>query len=245
MLKIRFYFFLNTIAFVALVFHPQFCLAQAYSGNACAGKMSAELKSQFQLGHLPAQDGIPFSFYEKFSSSYLQVPPQKLSAQKLEFADEEEQAIQHDKESCQFTVRSLSDADPKTAWCEGVPGDGLDEVALIFTPVVAKMKIWNGYGKSPEAFQNNNRVKKIRIIIFEGANFTTAFSTSEENHVPSLIRRAQQDFELKDVNAFQNITLTHLPQVAPDRQLVLGIQILAVYRGSQFQDTCLSAVQSQ
>ncbi|TDX44496.1 NADase-type glycan-binding domain-containing protein [Orenia marismortui] len=63
---------------------------------------------------------------------------------------------------------NLIDEDPKTAWIEGVEGDGIGEYLTFYflrAIDIEGMKILNGYAKSNKLFEVNNRIKALELII--------------------------------------------------------------------------------
>lgn len=114
---------------------------------------------------------------------------------------------------------NLLDGDAATAWAEGKPGPGLGEsVVLRFRSPrkVTGVRVTNGYGKSAALFRQNGRAKELRI---QGDGF------------PPLV------VPLADAPKEQTIPLT-LPRPVES----LRFEILAVYAGTKFPDTCLSEI---
>lgn len=175
-----------------------------------------------------------------------------------------------------FTSEKSYDQDPKTAWCEGADGDGLQEVLLADAGVLEslskdeqKIEIWAGYGKSKEIFEANNRPRKVKILVVAELSFG--------NFTPDvyvLIPLKERIVELKDINGFQDISIPgfsdpvsrnpeaidekkrfglkfkaknsdkylyeNTPWISP--RYLLAIQILSVYPGQKFKDTCISEI---
>jgi Domain of unknown function (DUF4424) len=107
-------------------------------------------------------------------------------------------------------------------WVEGAEGDGIGEslTLTINQPVKAtRLLIHNGYRKSKEVFQMNNRVKKLGVSVNGGAPFSA---------------------ELPD--EYDSEGWVDLPPDAgPVKTLNLAIE--DVYRGTKFRDTCINFVE--
>ncbi|MCB0392157.1 MAG: hypothetical protein KDD58_12775, partial [Bdellovibrionales bacterium] len=70
-----------------------------------------------------------------------------------------------------FSSNNIHDNKSKTAWCEGVEGNGVGEVLIVGrlptgTTGGERLKVWNGYGKSEKVFESNNRIKDLTLIIY-------------------------------------------------------------------------------
>ena len=105
------------------------------------------------------------------------------------------------------------------AWCEGGKGHGIGETITIHIergPAFRRLRIKNGYGKSKTAFRNNGRLKLVRITLDTGINMSV---------------------RLRDLPQVQVIKW---PLVAPHRWIRL--EILAVYPGARYKDTCVMAL---
>ena len=153
--------------------------------------------------------------------------------------------------SCQYAAGNLGDGNPGTAWVEGVKGHGIGEVVLV--PCVdfeKNVHIWSGYGKSEKLYYANSRPKKIRLCIVRAQEQGYAqYGTWWEK----LVVIAENKAELKDTNYFQPIKLPEFEtdsfysqryeQVMPYHYF-LGLEILDVYPGSKWDDTCISEITS-
>ncbi len=118
----------------------------------------------------------------------------------------------------------IVDGDPKTAWVEGVEGDGIGEwVQLPVTELDAttevRLRIQNGYQKSKNLYRANARPKIITVEL-----------------TPS---GATKQFELKDERGWQEITM----EQAKGPLRAVTIRIGAVYPGTRYTDTCISDVE--
>jgi hypothetical protein len=113
------------------------------------------------------------------------------------------------------------DKNLSTAWVEGAQGDGVGEwIKLSGTSKqsLSGLRIINGYSKSNDLYNKNNRVKKIRIELSDGSVFEKNLSDGIMNsQTINLDRQIKTDF--------------------------VKITILEVYRGSQYSDTCISEIE--
>lgn len=116
------------------------------------------------------------------------------------------------------------DFNPLTAWSEGVDGYGVGETyTMRFNDkeadvTMTHLVIINGYIKSKETWEENGRVKKIGIYV-DGA----------------FIREA----ELEDVMMVQRVPIGEIP-INSGFSKEVTIEILDVYPGSEYEDTCIS-----
>ncbi len=118
----------------------------------------------------------------------------------------------------------LVDGDPKTAWVEGAKGAGAGEwVRLKLTPLEGatnvRLKVRNGYQKSPGLFRANARAKTVTVKVLPGG--------------------ATRQVALKDAEGWQDVA------VALPAQKVEAIELRVdeVYAGTKYEDLCLSDVQ--
>ena len=115
------------------------------------------------------------------------------------------------KTPCQYAPLKVIDGNPKTAWVEGVEGQGVG--AELIPPQSLNtnkpVKIWAGYGKSRKLFRRNSRPKHIEVAIIRSKivygdphDATECYETYS-----SLKIVAKHKITLKDVNAYQNLPL--------------------------------------
>jgi hypothetical protein len=122
-----------------------------------------------------------------------------------------------------YSPFNIYDGDKTTAWVEGTQGEGINDWIIVYPQsfwpeknVFNAIRIVNGYAKSLDTFYTNHRVKK---LFFE-------FSDGQSKYV-----------ELKD---------TFEPQVIYFNEGVISyikMTILEVYKGSKYDDTCISEVE--
>jgi len=151
--------------------------------------------------------------------------------------------------TCTYSAGNISDNDPKTAWVEGVKGTGIGEVLIVPCLDLSRpVKIWSGYGKSESAFTANCRPKKIRTVIVRAD--PGGFSQYGKNY-ENLKVIAEGVVSLSDKNQYQNLAI---PKFTFDSffsktfntykkyEYILGIEILEVYQGTKYDDTCISEI---
>ena len=117
-----------------------------------------------------------------------------------------------------YGPKNLTDGNPATAWCEGVPGDGVGETLTIRIdggPPFRRLLISNGDGKSSQTYANNGRIKTLEITSDAGIHTTAS---------------------LIDQNGLQPVYL-----LKPARHWV-QLKIIDVYPGDRFADACLAEV---
>jgi hypothetical protein len=104
-------------------------------------------------------------------------------------------------------------------WAEGVSGSGIHEyIDAVWSWDISALIIVNGFisSRKPELYAANNRVKKLRIY--------------HDN------TDAGYEFDLKDTPNPQILRL-------PFKSRIIRIEILDVYKGDKYDDTCLTMLQ--
>jgi len=153
--------------------------------------------------------------------------------------------------TCKYSPGQITDHNIATAWVEGVNGYGIGEAVIIpCLNLKNPVEIWNGYGKSQKLYRYNSRASKIKVSIIRAKmDDITQYGTMYEDVkiISSII------VKLKDVNTYQKISIpnynveTHFHE-AFDKEIeyayFLGIEILDVYKGSKWDDTCISEVRN-
>jgi len=160
-------------------------------------------------------------------------------------------------EEALYSGYNLCDGKPETCWAEGKSGSGENERVVItlnrynesnkkypedfwgyFT--TNRIGIINGYAKSEETFKNNNRAKKIKITIPKIPHYLTLGKLPDNVHI-QYPETAMKDktfiMELKDTAQMQYL---QFDEPVPVKKVEL--EILEVYRGEKYNDTCISEV---
>lgn len=156
------------------------------------------------------------------------------------------------KWTCTYSAGNISDNDPKTAWVEGVKGYGVGEVIIVPCLDLNKpVKIWSGYGKSESVYTTNSRPRKIRTVIIRAdPGSPSQYGKNYEN----LKVISEASVILSDKNGYQNLAI---PEFTSDSffsktfntymkyEYLLGIEILEVYPGTKYDDTCISEINNE
>lgn len=153
--------------------------------------------------------------------------------------------------TCRYTAGKLQDGNTKTAWVEGADGNGLAEVVIVpCLDLQLPVEIWAGFGKSESLFLGSNRPKAIRVAIIESQQTDP---TQYGTYYRDLSIVAQHDVSLQDLNGFQSLPLptfevkTYFDERVGEERTAsyfLGIQIISVYQGARWKDTCISEVRN-
>ena len=207
-------------------------LAKTDSANFCAIKYFVGLKNEKYSGSIEKAKQYYIEVYNKSEDLYKWLAAKRLGFYGIQIKDYENYYDYSDEwvifkssstllgKTKPYHVNEIIDKDPKTAWVEGKPDDGIGEwVEFTFKPriMLESISIINGYTRSETLYQANNRVKKMRISFDDGTYF---------------------DRELKDgEHKPQIITLPEAKQTGKFRLIILEI-----YKGSKYNDTCISEV---
>ncbi len=119
-----------------------------------------------------------------------------------------------------YSASNLLDGNNDTAWAEGVSGDGVGEYVSFSSQepqVIKGIKIDNGYCKSVGLYNKNNRVKKIKIEFSDG--------TVVEG----------------DLSGEYGVT----DEIVLDEPVIcteVKFEILEVYKGTEYKDTCINEI---
>ncbi len=118
-----------------------------------------------------------------------------------------------------YAVSNLSDHIYATAWVEGVAGTGIGQSIKFtfkeeFKPI--NVQIINGYAKSQAIYLKNTRPSKLKLIFSDGST---------------------QIIDLKDIS-----TLQTFPINSSSKLKWIKIEILNVYKGTHYDDTCISEI---
>lgn len=119
-----------------------------------------------------------------------------------------------------YSAENVLDGDPSTCWAEGVDGVGIGEKLFISNSSafsINKITINNGYCKSEKLFNENARPKKLKLTFDNGKSVTISLRDGYENRL--------QEAEFTEVTT-RNVT----------------IEIMDVYNGSKYDDTCISEI---
>jgi hypothetical protein len=161
----------------------------------------------------------------------------------------EQFAIDFDLWSCSYAASMLTDGNVKTAWVEGTAGDGAGEVAIaISIDPAKKVEILSGFGKSDALFKANNRPKTIKVHLLQAKSG----DVSQCGRIYESVRLlTSKTVVLKDLNGFQPLAVPAYKaetftrdNTEYDYAYWLMIEIVDVYPGSKYKDTCISEIRN-
>ena len=162
-----------------------------------------------------------------------------------------------------YSPKNLLDGSPATSWVEGEDGPGIGTYVLIGIqkPLGKYLLINNGYQESDGLFLKNNRVQELKVSIyagftFEGREGQTGFEADllpmKESAIITLndemgTQQIELPFNLGDTEVFREEGLKDYKNDFPDARgvqdfLVLKFEIVSVYPGSIWDDTCISGI---
>ena len=163
----------------------------------------------------------------------------------------------------EYSPKNLLDGSLDTSWVEGEAGTGAGSYVLIGLPGDLKKYILinNGYQKSESLFLKNNRVKDFKLSLYSG--FTSDMRAGQIGFEADLVqisspvtltlkdKMAVQPFEIpfetSDVAASRESELTRYTRAHPGDPgfrdfLIMKFEIVSVYPGSQWDDTCIAGI---
>ncbi|PXX98776.1 hypothetical protein DF185_15470 [Marinifilum breve] len=128
-----------------------------------------------------------------------------------------------------YEAQNAHDLNYKNAWVEGVSGYGIGEF-LLYTFAgasarITEIKLVNGYVKSKSAWENNSRVKKLKVYIDE-----KPFVILNLKDI-----RGVQSFEFKPIGKGWDVGMDE-----PD--WTMKFEILEVYKGLKYDDVAISEI---
>lgn len=132
-----------------------------------------------------------------------------------------------------YEPKNAHDLNYKNAWVEGVPGYGIGEfLTYKFTatsPRITEIIVVNGYVKSETAYQNNSRVKKLKVYL----NDKPYAILNLEDKI------ANQGFKVEPIGNNDRKDWDVL-KTKPD--WTLKFEILEVYKGLKYDDVAISEI---
>jgi len=132
--------------------------------------------------------------------------------------------------SLSYDAARAHDRNLETAWVEGKEGDGIGE-SLVYTIDTSRrrgddllkvtgLRIYNGYRKSRELWQDNSRVKRLRMYV---------------NGKPYAIINLEDSYNYQDVEV-------GAVELKPKRT-ILKFEIMEVYKGRKHTDTAITEIE--
>jgi hypothetical protein len=132
-----------------------------------------------------------------------------------------------------YGAENAHDLNYKTAWVEGAAGNGIGQYLLYKfaaeSPRITDIIIVNGYVKSQAAWENNSRVKKIKLY----------FNDRPYAVLNLKDRRAAQYFKVDALGNGDREDFSKLKQQTPWN---LKFEILEVYKGLKYDDVAISEI---
>ncbi len=130
------------------------------------------------------------------------------------------------------------DSDFKTAWVEGKEDDGAGEsLTFISSYPVKRIGIMPGYGIE-KFFRLNNRLKTAKLNIFSIAERDANQCIGMFYTKGELLKTETLKFE--DIMTVQYFTQGNVPH--SEKGYIYTIEIVSVYKGSKYNDTCIAEV---
>ncbi len=138
-----------------------------------------------------------------------------------------------------YGKENLFDTNFNTAWAEGKKGAGIGEkIEIEFDNYnLAAICLINGYSKNAEVFKKNNRLKKIKVKI----DYVDYYDKEKTKVI-----NKEFTFEDKKYEQINSRNFYHLSAIIGDygeaifKMRKITITILEVYRGTTYNDTCIS-----
>lgn len=132
-----------------------------------------------------------------------------------------------------YSAKNIHDLNYKTAWIEGVSGYGIGEsITYHFPPQnprITDIIIVNGYVKSQTAWQENSRVKKLKMYV---DNKPFAILNLADS-------RQEQTFKFDPLGYGDRVNWEQL-QTKP--WWTIKFEILEVYKGDKYDDTAITEI---
>ena len=121
----------------------------------------------------------------------------------------------------------VADENPRTAWVEGVPGNGEGESILLPTHIISgaravRLRIRNGYQKSEGLLKANAAPKDVRIAVL--------FADEEVAHTSVSLERKM---------GWQEVVV---PLPEGKGLSAVSLRVDSVHPGSKYKDTCISDI---
>jgi hypothetical protein len=142
-----------------------------------------------------------------------------------------------------YSPEKAFDGDLSTSWVEGVEGDGIGQRIAFLVPAGARV-LWivPGYGDA-KIFKLNNRVRSARLSYYELTNK----AAGQNNDYSEIKERGSVELSFQDVLKAQEFPIT--PPAIPQgfqKVSILGVlEILSVYPGTRWKDTCIAEIQAR
>ncbi len=131
-----------------------------------------------------------------------------------------------------YAAGNAHDLSYKTAWVEGVPGCGIGESLTYHfppqTPRITKIIVVNGYVKSPKAWSENSRVKKLKLYINDKPFAMLNLQDTRAEQIFSFDPIGNANREDKALRSMPTWTMK--------------FEIMDVYKGEKYDDTAITEI---
>ena len=135
----------------------------------------------------------------------------------------------------QYDPSNAHDLSYGTAWVEGASGDGIGEYLVYHfdthSPRITSIRIANGYVKNQTAWENNGRVKKLKLYF---NNEPYAILCLENS-------RSEQVFEFPPIGNKRDESGSVIDEEKAG-EWTLKFEILEVYKGKRYSDVAISEI---
>ncbi len=153
-----------------------------------------------------------------------------------------EDAFEHAYWTCAYTGYRAWDSEGNTAWCEGLPGDGIGEVVL--APVETdSVQVVAGEAHSDSAFAASNRPRRVRVYLLHVRESWGGAGGAVWHRLRVL---GSGVVELRDTAEAQLLPLPaprYVARAVSDLEIhFVAVQLLSVYRGGAGRHTCITDI---
>jgi hypothetical protein len=232
------------------IFSSNFILAQLYEDlGPCDCKYNVNLKKSISNGLIHKLEYLINNYRVKAWSTSILKPSGKPPAP-IENDELNDSSVNYDNWTCMYSAFKAMDGDPNTTWAEGVEGEGIGEILVVKVNLWEPVQIWSGYGISDKLFRANNRPKIIKIYLLQSTGEPERYQSG--NTYTNIVLITNINIKLKDINNYQDIKLPEIKYKYylyedGDKsyyQTFLAIEILSVYKGNKYNDTCICEVRN-
>lgn len=160
-----------------------------------------------------------------------------------------------------YGAANVFDQNFSTAWVEGKKGEGIGEALFFMLPEgTTRLNIMNGYSKNKNLYYKNNRARSVKLSFYAGINpegFVSEIAAiyksvlySQEFTITLADTCTVQSFPIPlswdEIHTFTKETLGSYSRdfdIPPaDTAVIIKLEILQVYKGSKWDDTCISEI---
>lgn len=136
-----------------------------------------------------------------------------------------------------YEPKNISDSNYYTSWVEGKKGPGIGEwIAMDSNHGGSHLTFYNGWGEDYNIWKQNNRVKKaqIHIFIYTFVKRTGEYMVEIQKPVIAGTVEIADDFDM---------AYTMIPYISSSKansRYIIVLEILSVYKGTKYNDTCFA-----